>query len=392
MHSRWTILAVLFVARAAMAVQFQSIAAIAPELGKDLNANLADIGVLIGLYFAPGVALALPGGSIGKYFGDKAVVLAGLALMLAGEILLCASSSWSMQITGRLISGVGGVLLNVLMTKMVVDWFAGRQIATAMAIFINSWPLGIALTLIVLPLIQAEFGTAGTQIAVMALIAAALALVGLFYQRPDQTAAPVSAETSRLAKPAAWAVLLAGSIWAFYNVGFAMIFSFAPSMLVERGWSTAAAGSAVSIVLWLAALSVPIGGYLAERTGSRNAMLVAGCLAFAALVLALWRGSETLPTLVALGLVCGLPAGAIMSLPTRALTPSTRAVGMGLFYTVYYATMLVAPWLGGKFALWTGSAGAALGLGLATLLACPILLWEFERRLLLPERAAPQVI
>ncbi|RRH97195.1 MFS transporter [Mesorhizobium tamadayense] len=391
MRSRWTILAVLFVARTAMAAQFQSIGAVAPELGKDLNANLADIGVLIGLYFAPGVALALPGGAIGKRFGDKATVLAGLALMLAGEILLCTSSSWNVQVTGRLISGMGGVVLNVLMTKMVVDWFAGRQIATAMAIFINSWPLGIALTLIVLPLIQAEFGIAGTRIAVMTLIAAALVLVGLFYQRPGQPAAPVSVETSRLGKQAVWAVLLAGSIWAFYNVGFAMIFSFAPSMLVERGWSTAAAGSAVSIVLWLAALSVPIGGYLADRSASRNAMLAAGCLAFAALVPVLWRGSEALPSLVALGLVCGLPAGAIMSLPTRALTPSTRALGMGLFYTVYYAMMLVAPWLGGKFALWAGSAGAALGLGSAALLACPILLWEFERRLVAQARMEPQV-
>lgn len=42
MRSRWTILAVLFVARTAIAVQFQSIAAIAPELGKALDANLAD--------------------------------------------------------------------------------------------------------------------------------------------------------------------------------------------------------------------------------------------------------------------------------------------------------------------------------------------------------------
>ncbi|TIV69834.1 MAG: MFS transporter, partial [Mesorhizobium sp.] len=112
MPSRWTILAVLFVARAAIAVQFQSIAAIAPELGKALDANLADIGVLIGLYFAPGVALALPGGAIGRRFGDKASVLAGLAMMLAGEMLLFTSTAWSAQIAGRLISGVGGVLLN----------------------------------------------------------------------------------------------------------------------------------------------------------------------------------------------------------------------------------------------------------------------------------------
>ncbi|TGQ52290.1 hypothetical protein EN854_33795 [Mesorhizobium sp. M4B.F.Ca.ET.211.01.1.1] len=64
---------------------------------------------------------------------------------------------------------------------------------------------------------------------------------------------------------------------------------------------------------------------------------------------------------------------------------------MGLFCTVEYATMLVAPWLGGKLALWTGSAGAALGLGAAALLACPVLLWEFERRLLLQAQTAPQV-
>lgn len=390
MRGRWTILAVLFAARAAMAVQFQSIAAIAPELGKTLNANLADIGVLIGLYFAPGIALALPGGAIGRRFGDKATVLAGLVMMLAGEALLCISTSWSVQIAGRLIAGIGGVLLNVLMTKMMVDWFAGRQIATAMAIFINSWPLGIALTLVALPLIQAEFGIAGAQIAVMALIGTALALVGLFYRPPGQSAAPVSAQDARLGLPAVWAVLLAGLIWAFYNVGFAMIFSFAPSMLVERGWSTAAAGSAVSIVLWLAALSVPLGGYLADRAGSRNTLLAASCLAFAALIVLLWRGSPVPPTLVALGLVCGLPAGSIMSLPARVLAPATRALGMGLFYTVYYATMLIAPWLGGRLALWTGHAGAALGLGSAALMACPTLLWGFERWLLVQARTAPR--
>ncbi|TIN96398.1 MAG: MFS transporter [Mesorhizobium sp.] len=390
MPSRWTILAVLFVARGAMAVQFQSVAALAPGLGKALNANLADIGVLIGLYFAPGVVVALPGSAIARRFGDKSTVLAGLMLMLAGELLLYAWTSWSLQVAGRLIAGLGGVLLNVLMTKMLVDWFSGRQIATAMAIFINSWPLGIALALVILPLIQAEFGTSGAQIAVMALIISALALVGFFYRSPGQALASASANGSRLATPALWAVLVAGLIWSFYNVGFAMIFSFGPSMLVEHGWSTAAAGSAISIVLWLAALSVPFGGYLADRTGSRNAILAASTLAFAALILLLWRGSPVLPTLFVLGLICGLPAGAIMSLPAQALTPATRALGMGLFYTVYYATMLAAPWFGGKLALWAGSAGAALGLGAAALLACPALLWGFERRLLARPSTEPQ--
>ena len=59
--------------------------------------------------------------------------------------------SWSWQVAGRLIAGTGGVLLNVQMTKMVADWFAGKEIATAMAIFVNSWPAGVALSLLTLP-------------------------------------------------------------------------------------------------------------------------------------------------------------------------------------------------------------------------------------------------
>lgn len=151
MRSRWTILAVLFIGRAAMAFQFQSVGAVAPLVSDSLRASLADIGILIGLYLAPGVALALPGATIGQRYGDRATVLAGLLMMLAGETLMTSSAPWSLQISGRLIGGTGGVLLNVLMTKMVADWFAGREIATAMAIYINSWPAGIAIALMLLP-------------------------------------------------------------------------------------------------------------------------------------------------------------------------------------------------------------------------------------------------
>jgi MFS family permease len=86
MRSRWGILAVLFVVRATMAFQFQSVAAVAPLLVREFNVGLADIGVLIGLYFAPGAVLALPGGVIGRRFGDKTTVLFGLALMLGGGL------------------------------------------------------------------------------------------------------------------------------------------------------------------------------------------------------------------------------------------------------------------------------------------------------------------
>ena len=378
MRGRWTILAVLFVARAAMAFQFQSVAAVAPQLGHSLAASLADLGILIGLYFAPGVALALPGGAIGRRYGDKATVLAGLLMMLAGEMLMSASTSWSVQIAGRLIGGTGGVLINVVMTKMVADWFAGREIATAMAVFVNSWPVGIAISLMLLPAIGTMFGLPAVDLGVAGLIVASIGLVAFVYRAPEAPAV-LGGERGNLNTETIYAVIAAGLIWCLYNIGLAMIFSFGPTMLVERGWSASAAGSTISIVLWLAVFSVPFGGFLADRTKRGDAVLAAGCIAFALLTLLLSRSGAVLPVVVPLGALCGLPAGAIMSLPARVLEQKTRPIGMGVFYTVCYAGMLAGPAIGGRLSTSVGSASAALDFGAIALLLCPAILWLFRR-------------
>lgn len=101
---------------------------------------------------------------------------------------------------------------------------------------------------------------------VAAATAAAEMLVAVGY-RPLRPVTSFAAANSGLAGNTAIAVVTAGAIWAFYNVGFAVVFSFGPSMLVERGWSVSAAGSATSIVLLLAGRSVPLGGLLSERYG-----------------------------------------------------------------------------------------------------------------------------
>src|SRR5436190_15835909 len=98
LRNRWGILAVLFTVRLSMAFQFQSVAAVAPLLGTKFGVSLADIGLLIGLYFTPGVAIAFPGGAIGRKFGDKPAVAVGLALMLLGSLAMAASETWGWQI------------------------------------------------------------------------------------------------------------------------------------------------------------------------------------------------------------------------------------------------------------------------------------------------------
>lgn len=290
LRNRWGILAILFVVRLTIAFQFQSVAAVAPLLEKTFGVGLADIGLLIGLYFTPGIVLALPGGAIGRRFGDKPTTIAALLLMTAGSLVMATTDIWGLQMAGRLASGAGGVLLTVQLTKMGADWFAGKEIATAMAIFVSSWPTGVAISLLVLPAIGIAHGAGAVFLAAAALTVVGIVLIALY--QPPPTGIATAAASARLDPLALLAVVVAGLIWGLFNVGFAMIFSFGPSLLAERGWSIAAAGSAISLVLWLSVISVPAGGFIADRTGRPLTLAVAASLAvaFAGVAAAVRRG------------------------------------------------------------------------------------------------------
>jgi MFS family permease len=377
MSGRWGVLAVLFAVRTAMAIQYQSVAAVAPLLIRDYGVGIADVGLLIGLYLAPGVVLALPGGTVGRMFGDKRTVLAGLVLMVVGGLVMVLSASWGGQIAGRLIAGIGSVLLNVLMSKMIVDWFSSREMATAMAIFVNSWPVGIAIALLLLPAIAVQYGVTSAFLICTGVVLAGLLVLLFLYREPANTAS-ATASGGAPNRAATMAVIAAGTTWALYNAGFAMVFGFGPAMLVERGWSIAAAGSVISLTLWLIAVSVPFGGYLADYLKRPFAVIVASSLLFAVLLLAATR-ADTLAIFVALGLVGGLPAGAIMSLPARVLSPSTRAVGMGIYFTVFYIGMVAGPLLGGLVGAAMQSSAATFHLGALLAVGACVSVWLFVR-------------
>jgi MFS family permease len=329
------------------------------------------------LYHAPGVLLAYPGGAIGQRFGDKAAVLAGLGLMILGGLIMALVPGWSAQIAGRLIAGMGGILLNVLMSKMVTDWFAGKEIATAMGIFVNSWPVGIALGLLVHPLLAVYGGLTIALLGVVAFLAIAAMLLTVGYQAQNSPLGPGTVlQTSPTGLTLA-AILLAGTIWGTYNAALAVVFGFGSLMLVERGWSLAAAASTTSLTLWLVAVSVPVGGFIADRVNRHITILLVGLALFATALILTPRMSSPYAGFVLLGLFGGLAAGPIMSLPSRVLQPATRAIGMGMFFTVFYLCHWLGPWLAGTLSSGRGTASASFDFGAGLLGVCAVLVCLF---------------
>lgn len=371
MARRWQGLALLFTLRATMAFQFATVGALGPLVQERFAVDAAGLGLLIGLYVAPGIAVSLPGGLFGKRFGDVRVIGAGLCLMIAGGLLMSLSSGWGLQLAGRVLAGAGGVFLNVLMTKMVTDWFAGREIATAMASFVNAWPGGIALALVAQPMVAEAGGLVAAQALAVALSGAGL--IWLLLQPLPEGPAQAGPVRAWPAGRGLAAILLAGCVWGLYNGGFALLLSFGPTLMVERGTALVEASRAVSLVFWVIAVFGVLGGALADRTGRPGLVLVGATLVQAGLLLVFASGGSSVALLLAIGVMVGLPSGPIMAMPARALAPAERSVGMGLFYTVYYLWFALIPPAAGAAIEVAGTAAAALVLGaglLMTSLAC----------------------
>lgn len=381
MSNRWLILAVLFFARLTMAFQFQSIGALSPLIIEEHGVGLADVGLLIGLYLAPGVIVAIPGGAIAARFGDKRIVGLGMVMMLLGGLMVSVLPGWEVLMIGRLLAGAGGVILNIVMTKMLVDWFIGREISTAMAIFVNSWPVGIALALLILPLSAASGGLALVWWVISALIGAGLVLFVLLYRAPEGAVAVIA--SVQLTKLPVYALITASLVWALYNTALAMVFSFGPTLLNEKGWSLANAGTAISAFMIVFSVALPLGGILADRTGRRDLIILISLASFAALMpLVSYVPPWVIATIfLVVGILFALAAGPIMTLPSLVLPPEARTFGMGVFFSIYYGVMMITPRFAGAMADKAGDAGVVFLLGALMCVACILALGLFRRSL-----------
>jgi predicted MFS family arabinose efflux permease len=347
LRRRWIILAVLFTARMAMALQFQTIGSSGPLLVDGLSFTYSDIGTLIGLYLLPGVVIAFPGGMLGQRFGAT-VVLGGLLLMAIGGGVTGAGATVGVISLGRLISGTGAVLLNVLLAKMVADWFTDRSLTTAMGILVTSWPLGVGVGLVGGQAVATAFGWPALMYLGAGIALACLVLVWAVYRDPPEAPAAGSVTLNgRLNAYELRMALIAGAIWAAYNVGFIVLISFAPEFFVARGYTLAQGSWIVSLLGWFLVPMIVLGGYLTGRVGRPNLFMAAGFIVAALAAAALPITASPVILFIVIAIAAGLPAGPIMALPIEALRPESRAAGMGVYFTCYYAGMAMLPALAG---------------------------------------------
>ena len=391
MNERWAMLLLIFFTRTSLGFQFQSIAALTPFLVTAFDISWAQVGLLMGLFMLPGVIFALPGGLLGQRFGSRRVVFAGLGLMIAGGMLVSYAGGYGSAVVGRTLSGVGGVLVNIMLARMVADWFRGRELQTALGLMLAAWPFGMALALMMLgPLALisswrvAEYAT---------VVAAALALTVMVIIYHDPPGGGIDGARLRLNVPRrVWLLAVsAGVSWALLNASIIVVASFAPSFLMSRGSSVSEAGLITGAALWISIVSVPLGGLVADRVDRPRLLVVTGCLVAAVSMIAI--ACAPLPGLwmVVTGILLGLPPSIMMALLPRAVSPDHLATALGVFYGLFYLGMAVSQTVAGLLRDLTDDAAMPL-LFAAALMVCTVpavaVFWRIEAQ---PDPDEPEV-
>lgn len=373
-------LAAVFAVRAALGALFQAPGAAGPVLVPAFDLDWTRFGTLVGLFWLPGLVLVYPLGLAARRLGDRAGVLLGLGLLVAGALGCAAAGGAAALFAGRLLMGIGTVLVILLLTKMMQDRFQGADLFPAMAVYVLGWPIGIAAAQAALPAPAVRLGWQFPFL--VAAVAGALAFAALAAAaRPAARAAPPPQGAARLSSREVRLMCLAGACWACVNGTYMVLVTFAPPLLVERGLGVGEAGFATSLMSWVNILAVPAGAMLARRAAAVRPMVL-GCIAAAAMLAA------TLPVapvgwgavlLAAHGLLYALPITVFSALPALAVPAARRAQGLGVYFIFFYAGCTGFPPLAGWFADRYGGATAPVLFAAALLLVALALYGVFRR-------------
>lgn len=372
----------MFLIGLSVSMQLQTVQALAPFLVEHVGLSYAEIGVLTGLIMLPGVFFALPGGMLAARLGDRVTMAIALALMLFGALLFAATGSYVLMMAGRLIGGVGTAVLTTQGLKVVTDWFAGREISTAMSINAASFGLGIGVATGVLSGIAAVSSWQVAVLTSVVLIGVALYMVLVVYRDKAVPVAGASISRPRLGLQISLhefvLALLAAAMRMLFVSGYVLFMSFAPVLLISRGLGAAQAGFLVSLSAVVALGSVPLGGYLTDRTKKPNLFITLGAVgaAFACFMLPL--GGYALAWILLFGLLRGACTGGIMALPAEVLRPGSRNAGFGLSSTVYFLGLTIIPPLAGWILDATQNHDAPLWFAVGLWLMIPLTLLLFR--------------
>ncbi|SAK64587.1 major facilitator transporter [Caballeronia arationis] len=361
---RWKVLGVGVAANASFSAASAGIPTTAVWLRSGYHLGNAELGLALGA-MGLGVAVSeLPWGMLTDRWGDRPVLLAGLAATAAALFAMALfvvphgghpvpALGW--LVFGMCLTGLVGGSVNGSSGRAVMAWFREGERGLAMSIRQTAVPLGGGLGALVLPWLAASHGFA----AVYGVLAAMCAVSGAFAWRwlHEPSFAQTSAGVARAPAPEAeplrdtqiWRVVLGIGLLCSPQMA---VLTFATVFLHDAAHLGIAAISGTMAVVQAGAMAMRVwSGRYTDRRGNRRAYMRGSTLvaaaSFAVLAAALegFDASGTLlMALVAFAGICVSAWHGVAYTELATLAGTARAgTALGMANTAVYAGLFVTP-------------------------------------------------
>jgi predicted MFS family arabinose efflux permease len=352
-----------------------------------LQPMAAELGISLSAagWLMSGYALAYAVGSplLTAWIGAwprRRVLLAGLALIAAGNAALAVAPDLLAAHLGRVVSALGGALYTPTAATVAVATAPADRRARALALVFAGMTVAQVLGIPLGTLLAASMGW--RAVFVLVALAAVAAFPVIRPGVPADLAAPASTmrQLAGLLRDPGAALALSVTL-VFFAGQFVVVTFLGPVITSAAG----VGGSGLSLLLWLFGLAAfaanLLGGAVADRVGP--ASTIAGLTVASALVLAVLPFLHAQPWPATLCLVLwGLTGFAFMT-PQQsrlvALTPWAQGLALSLNASALYAGSAAGGAVGGAIVAAAGL--APLGFGAAALLAVSLLLLAASCRL-----------
>src|SRR5699024_6933039 len=257
--THWLAVAMVVAAGIIAALQVGKVIVAVPLLRADLGLSLSAAGWVLSIFSVLGVLGGILTGAAVSRFGDRRILLLGLWAIVFGSLAGGFAGGYPLLLATRVVEGLGFLLIIIAAPDLLRRIVAPHERDRAFAIWSCFMPAGMAMALLIGPLLVGWRGLWFANAALAALVALVLVRTvsqGVIMQAKWSWSglADASMQSVKAGSP-----LLLAIAFGLYTLLFFALFSFLSVLLEERMGVSAALAS----VLTVAAIGANIIGNLA---------------------------------------------------------------------------------------------------------------------------------
>jgi len=341
---------------------FQSLPPILTLIVKELKLTHSQAGLLMSLFALPAIFLSIPGGLLSDYYGIRKIGIVSLVLMIVGTLIVALSDTFLKVSIGRLLSGVGAVILSILASQLLSQWFVGREIATAMGIYNTAMPVGTIICFSTFGILGENLGWR-VPIFVTTTVSTMVLIVFLLLYRSASDDRSERKENNgkqwrdilsnlRMTGISIW---LVGFSWMWFNAAVISFTTFAPDFFVSKGYEIGLAGFLTSLLMWGSLCISPVVGHLIDRIGGREIFIGIGGATLSVAIYLIPSSTNFIFPMIIMAIAVALVPAPIFSFPSKILKPTSLGLGFGIISTCMGIGVSFGPSLAGLVRDRTGS-------------------------------------